>query len=147
MSKIFRILLSLSFFLMVMSLQAETNNLLVASNAYMPEVPPVSRTAAIYVSLENNSKKTITLSAVSTSIARHSMFHQTVENDGVMKMTHESDIQIKAGETIAFSPGGRHIMLMGLTANPMPDKFILELELNSNVVQKIDVIVKRKSKQ
>lgn len=111
------------------------------SNAYMPAVPPVSRTAAVYLELKNTSQSKVILSGVSTSIAKHAMFHQTVESEGLVKMKHLSNLEIYPGETIEFSPGGMHIMLMGLQANLNQNSFILNLIFENQASQAIEVRV------
>ncbi|MGI9393609.1 MAG: copper chaperone PCu(A)C [Boseongicola sp.] len=49
------------------------------------------------------------------------MIHQSREVDGVMTMAHVEAVEIAAGDTIAFEPGGFHIMIMGLA----PDEFVV----------------------
>ena len=114
-------------FILLPSVNAENNSFLKVTNAYMPEVPSVSRSAAIYLTLSNTSPNLITLTGVSTSIAKHSMIHRTVESDGMVKMMHHADLNIKPGDSIEFRPGGIHIMLMGLQSTPIPTSFKLNL--------------------
>jgi len=114
------------------------------SNAYMPAVPPVSRTAAVYLELKNTSQSKVVLSGVSTSIAKNAMFHQTVELDGLIKMKHLSNLEIYPGETIEFSPGGMHIMLMGLQVKLNQNSFMLNLTFENQAGQAIEVrMIKR----
>jgi len=119
---------------------------LTISNAYMPKVPPVSRTAAIYLIMKNSTDATVVLSGASTSIAHHVMIHQTVESDGVVKMKHQSNVTIPAGEAVEFVPGGTHIMLMGLQKDTIPDPFVLDLIYDDQSRQSIDVKVGSRSK-
>ena len=104
---------------------------IVVTNAYMPEIPPVSRTAAVYLTLENKSIVDYELVDVVTPIARHSMVHQTIEKDGVVKMNHVDGLLIKASSMIKLTTGGTHIMLMGLTKKSIPNPFELTLVFNS----------------
>ncbi len=114
---------------------------LVISDAYMPAVPPVSRTAAVYLKLTNNSQTTFILTGVETSIAMHGMIHRSVESDGVAKMIHLSSIEINPDETIEFAPGGLHIMLMGLSKSSLPKKFNLQLNFKNHTRQQVEVSV------
>ncbi len=111
-------------------------------NAYMPAVPPVSRTAAVYLKLKNTSQSKIVLSGVSTSVAKHAMFHQTIESKGMVKMKHLSNLEIHPGETIEFSPGGMHIMLMGLQNISNQGSFKLKLIFENLASQTIEVDVR-----
>lgn len=116
-------------------------------NAYMPAVPPVSRTAAVYLKLKNTSQSKVVLSDVSTSIAKHTMFHQTIESDGLVKMKHLSNIEILPGETIEFSPGGMHIMLMGIQVPSYQGSFKLNLIFENQTSQTIEVDVRSMAHQ
>jgi copper(I)-binding protein len=43
------------------------------------------------------------------------MVHRSVEEDGVTRMEHQEDgVPIPAGASLAFAPGGYHLMLMQL---------------------------------
>lgn len=100
---------------------------LVISNVKMPKIPEVSRSAAIYLSFENNDSKDIILTGVSTPVAHHAMIHQSVEEQGVAKMKHQDSLTIPAQGRLEFSPGGYHIMLMGLDKKLMQKPFVVTL--------------------
>lgn len=100
------------------------------SNAYMPAISPVSRTAAVYLEISNQTNSQLKLTKLSTPIARHSMVHQTVEVNGVVKMAHQDEVVINPKQAIEFRPGGTHIMLMGLNFIPK-ERFDLELVFDS----------------
>lgn len=123
-------------------LQADDRPLL-AIDAYMPAVPPVSRTAAVYLQLKNTSPSKIVLTGISTAIAKHAMIHRTIESDGVVKMKHLSKIEITSGNNVEFTPGGMHIMLMGLQKDVIPETFDLKLIFENQTSQVISVTVRR----
>lgn len=108
-------------------------------NAVMPAVPPVSRTAAVYLTLQNLTDKTITLNTVETDIAKHAMFHQTIEQNGVAKMQHRDELIIPAKQTMSLVAGSTHIMLMGMKEIPSRGEFQLSL---GNAEQKFQVAVR-----
>lgn len=114
-------------------------------NAYMPAMPPVSRTAAVYLKLTNETKSIFILEEVSTSVAKHAMIHQTIETDGVVKMKHQSSLVINPGEALEFSPGGTHIMLMGLQSSGLSDKFVLNLIFDRHPSQQIEVKIRSRT--
>ena len=127
--------------------QEKSDLKLTVTNAYMPAVPPVSRTAAVYLKLKNVSQSKVVLSGVSTSIAKHAMFHQSIESEGLVKMKHLSNLEIQPGETIEFSPGGMHIMLMGLQVKSSQDVFKLNLIFENQTSQTIEVNVRSMAHQ
>jgi len=121
--------------------KSDTSELIVI-DAYMPEVPPVSRTAAVYLKLKNTSTSPFILIGASTSIANHVMIHQTIETQDTVKMKHQSSVVIQAGETLELEPGGTHIMLMGLQKQAIPEKFEMNLMFENNATQPIQVNVR-----
>ena len=63
------------------------------------------------------SKKDTTLVSVKTDAAEHTQIHSMTMDNGVMKMRPiAGGIALDSGKSVAFEPGGRHIMLMGLKA-------------------------------
>lgn len=48
------------------------------------------------------------------------MIHESREEDGVMRMLHLDAVEIPAGGTVAFAPGGLHVMIMGLQPDDLP---------------------------
>ena len=54
--------------------------------------------------------------------------HETVLQDGVMKMQHVDALDIPANGQLRMKPGGYHIMLMGL-AKPLKEGDEIELTL------------------
>ncbi len=105
------------------------------THAYMPKIPSVSRTAAVYFTVRNNSDETKTISSVSTDIARHAMFHRTIEEKGVSKMKHMGNITIAPGQEIKLVPGGMHLMLMGVSLKPSLKNIQIILEFESGEQQ------------
>jgi hypothetical protein len=55
------------------------------------------------------------LTAVSSPVAKKAELHTMSTEGGVMRMRPLAAIDIPAGQTVTLSPGGMHIMLLGLT--------------------------------
>jgi periplasmic copper chaperone A len=55
------------------------------------------------------------LTAVSSPVAKKAELHTMSMEGGVMRMRPLPAIDIPAGQTVTLSPGGMHIMLLGLT--------------------------------
>ena len=47
------------------------------------------------------------------------MIHETTEENGIARMSHVMSVPVPAGETVAFEPGGLHVMFMGLNGDPL----------------------------
>jgi copper(I)-binding protein len=54
------------------------------------------------------------LVGVSSPVAATAEVHESLTESGVMKMRPAPSMVIPAGKTVTFTPGGYHIMLMGL---------------------------------
>lgn len=74
-----------------------------------------ARTGAAYLTLANHGPAADRLLAVSTPKARQAELHTHLNENGVMKMRQVDGIDLAAGDTVEFAPGGLRVMLMGLT--------------------------------
>jgi len=54
------------------------------------------------------------LNGVSSPVAASAELHETVNDNGVMKMRPVQSIEVTPGKPVVFAPGGYHVMLMGL---------------------------------
>lgn len=89
------------------------------SAAWLRAVPPVSPTMAGYFELNNGSGEAITLEGAKTDFAGMAMLHDTQTGaDGQRSMTHLDNVKLEPGESVSFSPGGKHLMLMKLSEVP-----------------------------
>jgi copper(I)-binding protein len=77
---------------------------------------PQAKSGAAYFVLTNESANQVRLVAISTERASGAMLHQTKTADGTAKMSEVESIDVAPGESLALSPGGMHVMLMGLTS-------------------------------
>lgn len=85
--------------------------------------------AAVYLTIKNDSHELEYLNGASTDIAGNTMIHQSREVDGMMRMDHMEELPIAPGETLVFAPGGYHVMLMGLT-KPLEEGDVFTLTLD-----------------
>ena len=70
--------------------------------------------SAVYFEIAGGRSPDILLSAMS-EIASEVMIHKSImDEEGTMRMEHQENVPIPAGETVKFEPGGLHIMLIGL---------------------------------
>ncbi|CAM5200802.1 copper chaperone PCu(A)C [Alishewanella longhuensis] len=75
-------------------------------------VPMPGRTVtAGYFTLYNGSAAAIELVGASSSAFQHIELHQHIEHEGMMRMVEVAAIEIDAGATLVFQPGGLHLML------------------------------------
>ena len=135
-----RAFLVIAFTLIVSTSRA--SNELIVLDAWVRATPPGKVMTAGYASVENQSKKAITITGVSTEVAGHASLHETrIERDR-STMRPVAQLSIKAGERVSLEPGGLHIMLMKLSETLSDGQSIdicLELENNDIVCSEFSV--------
>jgi copper(I)-binding protein len=97
----------------------------------------------VYVTLVNRASRPDRLLAASTPVAARTDLHMTVRDGDVVRMRRLETVEIPAGETVAFEPGGAHVMLSGLHA-PLRegDRFDLTLEFEAAGTITVEVTVR-----
>ena len=70
---------------------------------------------AVYFDLTYTGETNAMLSAVSVAGAQESMMHQYGEEDLKVQMIPLDPVPLTDGSNIAFEPGGKHVMAMGLS--------------------------------
>lgn len=86
------------------------------SGAWVRLAAAPGRPAAGYLTLDPGPARTL-LGASSPAATRVEL-HRTVRRAGVARMEPAPTVPVRAGERLAFAPGGLHLMLFGLTAKP-----------------------------
>jgi copper(I)-binding protein len=77
--------------------------------------PTPGATGAAYFTLTNNGAPDQLVGA-STPIAASAGVHETIDDNGVMKMRPVASLALVPGKPVTFRPGGYHVMLVGLKA-------------------------------
>ncbi len=94
-------------------------------------MPPGAKVSLIYGDIYNQDKTSIHLQEIKSSIAELEI-HEMIAEHGQMKMRKIPSLEIGANKTVALSPKGLHLMLIGL-----------KRDLNLN--EKIDITFKIKN--
>jgi periplasmic copper chaperone A len=81
-----------------------------AQDAWVRATPGVD-VAAAYLTLRNGGTEPVVVSGVSSPVAAAAMIHESTLVNGRSTMRAHEPLQIGAGETVRFAPGGLHIML------------------------------------
>jgi periplasmic copper chaperone A len=84
------------------------------SDAWSRPTPPGSAVGAVYLSIKNSGAAADRLLSASSPLAAKIEFHQSTQTGAVLSMRAVSFIECPAGATVKVSPGGLHIMLLGL---------------------------------
>jgi len=108
---------------------------LAVENARVRELIPGQDKTVAYLDVRNDTKTSMTLTAARAADVRAIEIHTTRMDDGVMRMRRLKSVEIPPGETIEFQPGGRHLMLFGVTS--LPSELRIQLEFGDGTVREI----------
>lgn len=116
-----------------------------AEGAYLRQPAPGQKMLAAFVTFSNDSTQAYTLNHISSPRASAVEVHRTLYNDGVMSMRKVNHLVVSPKATIAFKPGGYHVMLSGVTGefNPgdqIPLKFHFEEGVTLDVSAEVRAI-------
>lgn len=75
---------------------------------------------AVYFTLVNSSAKPRKILSIEVSGGDMAMIHDTVDKGGHSSMIMAHDVVVAADSTMAFAPGGRHVMVTGLKPDLKP---------------------------
>ena len=88
-------------------------------DAWVRSMPPGAQVSAAYGMLMNHGDQTVTLSAVSSEISSTAEMHEVIADGDQRRMAELESIDIAPHQTLIFEPGGRHIMLLDISAPPI----------------------------
>lgn len=71
-------------------------------------------TSGAYLTIANAGKAPDTLLSIDCACADAAMMHRTENRGGISSMTMVDSVVIPAGGKVAFTPGGLHVMLVGV---------------------------------
>ena len=138
----------LLFLLTVLSGEAVTGEVatspLRVESGYVREMPPGQRIAAGYMTLLNTSKSPVRVVAVKTTVADKAELHETLEVNGLMRMSRLDALTIPPGERVSLQQGGSHLMLLGVEQRlVVGGEVIITLCFDDGSEQQIRLPVKR----
>lgn len=81
------------------------------------ETAATANSGAGYLTVTNNGDTDDRMVLIEADFPRV-MLHETKVEDDVARMIHLNAIDIPAGDTVVFQPGGKHVMFMGLNGDP-----------------------------
>lgn len=114
MPMLFRSLLVFSFLVLLSACNAPKTAPISITDAYIRAPIPGQNNSAAFLKVSNNSKATMQLSSVSTTIASNAEIHEHQHDNGTMRMRQLHTLTIEPGQTKIFAPGGLHIMLFNV---------------------------------
>ena len=104
--------------LMGLSFSSLADEMLHWRDAWVRSLPPGAAVMAAYGSLMNHGSDTVTIVNVTSTTGTEAQMHDVIADGDQRKMTQLNSVDIAPGESLVFEPGGRHIMLLGVTDAP-----------------------------
>ena len=99
---------------------AEPAEYLDIEGAWVRALPPFQPNTAAYFTLVNRGEAAIAVVGASADVADKVEIHTSREVDGLMRMEQLQGLAVAPGEEVKLSPGGTHLMLLGLKYMPAP---------------------------
>jgi hypothetical protein len=84
----------------------------------------MASTLAAYAVLTNTGSATLKITETSAPSMQMAMLHETTLVNGVAQMRDLDSLSIAPGAQVLLSPGGKHIMLMGMKSVPKPGEHL-----------------------
>jgi len=102
-------------------------------DVWVRAMPPFQPNSAAYLTLINHRDTAIAIVGARSSVAKKTELHTTRKVDGLMRMEQLEGLAVAPGERAELTPGGNHLMLLGLAFRPVPgDDITLCLQLSSD---------------
>lgn len=136
-------LLILTLFCLSFSLQADSSSV-EFDNGWIKQLPPVVPMRAGYMQISNTGKTPAEIVAMQSDAFESIEMHETMMEDGMMKMVQQHSIVIPAGASVELKPGGKHIMMINPTiALQVGDKVDISVTFSDEKSQLIQLKVKK----
>lgn len=100
------------------------------SDPWVRQNPPGASVTAAYMVIENSASAADELLEVSCGCSASASLHVTEMREGSMVMKKVASIEVPPGGSAALLPGGRHVMLEGLSGD-MGESVVLKLRFRS----------------
>tara|TARA_R110000787_G_scaffold285173_2_gene400093 strand:- start:52452 stop:52961 length:510 start_codon:yes stop_codon:yes gene_type:complete len=97
--------------------QPTSSDAVMIMSPWVRAAPPTARVMAGYATLHNQSDQAQTLTGVSSPMFERIEIHESYVEGGISKMRQLPQLEIAANAMATFAPNGRHLMLIGPTAD------------------------------
>jgi copper(I)-binding protein len=113
---------------------------IVIEKAYARASIPGSNVSSAYMTIVNNSEKSVTFLGASSIISPRVEIHNHIMTDGMMRMRKMDNITINPKERVTLQPSGLHLMLFDVK-KPLQTQHKVELTLRFSEKKPISIQV------
>ena len=86
--------------------------------AWIRAMPPTQRATAAYLSVTNHGSVALEVIGATTQLTEKAEIHVSREVEGFTRMQHLNSLALPPGQTVKFTPGGIHLMLLEMEKMP-----------------------------
>ena len=113
-------------------------------NAWDKNLPPTLPVRAGYMNIFNPGSKAVSIVSVTSDAFKNIEVHQTIVQDGLVRMEQVQDLTIEPNSQLNLEPGGIHLMMMHPTEITSPgDKIQVTIEFSDGSQQSLIFTVKK----
>ncbi len=114
------------------------------SDAWIKNLPPTIPVRAGYMTIHNAQTHSLSIVAIHSDAFSSVEIHQTIEQDGMMRMERVPSLTIESDSSVQLAPGGLHLMMMNPLEPTKPgDALMIVIELDDGSTQSLKLIVKK----
>lgn len=114
------------------------------SNPWIKNLPPSVPVRAGYMTLHNPQSKTVSIVSLSSDAFGSIEIHQTIAQDGMMRMERVPTLTIEPRSTVQLAPGGLHLMMMNpIEPTRIGDTIEILILFDDGSEQKLEMRVKK----
>jgi hypothetical protein len=113
-------------------------------NAWIKNLPASVPVRAGYMTIHNGQANAIGIVAIRSDSFASVEIHQTIAEDGMMRMESVPNLVIESDSTVQLAPGGLHLMMMNPTEPTRPGDILeIVIELDDGSTQNLNMTVKK----
>lgn len=111
---------------------------------WIKNLPPSVPVRAGYMTIHNPQTKTVSIVSLCSDAFASIEIHQTIEQDGMMRMEQMSSLKIESNSSVQLAPGGLHLMMMNPSEPTQPgDLLEIVIILDDGSEQRVEMQVIR----
>lgn len=132
--------------LTMFSTLSQASESLMIHNAWIPEMPPVSRVHAGFASFHNASDKTVEIVSISSPDYARIEMHLSKEVSGMARMIPQKSLIVQANQMLTLKHGSYHLMMFKPKRKlKSGDTVQLTIQLSNGTEQTMTATVKKSS--
>jgi len=111
---------------------------------WIKNLPPSVPVRAGYMTIHNPQSKPVSIVSLRSDAFASIEIHQTIEQDGMMRMEHLPGLKIEPNSSVQLAPGGLHLMMMNPSEPTQPgDLLEIVIVLDDGSEQRVEMQVIR----